>query len=69
MDEFTLEKSFISTQMKKFKILFDKEADENLDLFLKYLNNKIYSELISEINDLTLIIKDLKEEIKTKNNI
>ena len=36
MDEFTLEKSFISTQMKKFKILFDKEADENLDLFLKY---------------------------------
>ena len=66
MDEFTIEQTFISTQKSKFKVLFDKEADENLELFLKYLNNKINRELISEINDLNQKISELNEELRNK---
>lgn len=55
------EKSYIKTQMYKFEDFFNKNADENLNEFLMYLNEKTNRRLLDEIEELYKIIYELNE--------
>lgn len=50
------EKAYIKTQMYKFEYFFNKNADENLNEFLIFLNEKTNRRLLDEIEELYKII-------------
>ena len=62
MDEFTFEQTYIETQKSKFKTLFGKDADENLDLFLKYISDKTNRNLVGELEELNKHLSDIDEK-------
>lgn len=56
--DFGLEQSYIETKKAHFKILFNKDADENLEQFLNYMLEKTNRELKYEIE---LLNKEISE--------
>ncbi|MET3035912.1 hypothetical protein ABXT08_07420 [Chryseobacterium sp. NRRL B-14859] len=62
MDEFTFEQTYIETQKSKFRILFGKDADENLELFIKYISDKTNRDLTAEISELNKHIEEISEK-------
>lgn len=57
------EKSYIKTQMVKFEDFFNKNADENLNEFLMYLNERTNRRILDEIEDLNNSINFLNENL------
>lgn len=58
---FELEESYIGTQKAYFKSFFNKDADENLNEFLMYLNERTNRELTAELEDFNKNFNELKE--------
>ena len=50
----------------KFGNLFSKDADENTELFLKYVAIEINREMLGELSDLKDSISDLKDSINNR---
>jgi hypothetical protein len=61
MDAFTFEQTYIGTQKAYFKSFFNKDADENQNEFLMYLNERTNRRLIGELEDFNKNFKELKE--------
>jgi hypothetical protein len=59
--DFAFEESYIGTQKNKFESLFNKKADDNLNEFLMYLNEKTNRTLISELEEFNKNFEELKE--------
>lgn len=57
------EKSYIKTQMVNFEDFFNKNADENLNEFLMYLNERTNRRILDEIEDLNNSINFLNENL------
>lgn len=68
MDAIDREKSHISTRKAWFKSLFNKDADENLELFLQYLAEETNRELKFEIEEFNKNFKELKDSGFFDNN-
>ncbi len=62
MDEFTFEQTYIGTQKSQFKSLFGKNADEDLELFLKYISDKTNRNLTAEIGELNKHLQEINEK-------
>lgn len=56
--DFEFEQCYIETKKAHFNILFNKDADENLELFLNYILEKTNRELKNEIE---LLNKEISE--------
>ena len=52
MSDYEYEQSYIGTKKSQFKDLFGVKADENLDMFLKYISDLTNRRLISELSNL-----------------
>jgi hypothetical protein len=58
---FEYEESYIGTKKAQFESLFKKVADDNLNEFLMYLNEKTNRTLISELEEFNKNFEELKE--------
>lgn len=58
---FEFEESYIGTQKAYFESIFKKDADEYLNEFLMYLNERTNRRLTGELEDFNKSFKDLKE--------
>ena len=61
MDDFTREEVYIETAKSSFKALFNKDAANNLNKFLAYLNEGTNRRLIGELEKFNKNFKELKE--------
>lgn len=61
LDPIDLESTYISIKKSWFKSIFKIDADDNLELFLQYLNEHTNRQLKHEIADLNKKLEEIKE--------
>lgn len=59
--DFTDEQTYIGTKKAHFKILFEKDAGENLELFLNYISDLTNRQLNAELAELNNNFNELKD--------